>query len=358
MNQPADPLNLRHLFTLGPASNDHFVALRTGVGVLLPLLVLIALDRLDLAPFAIFGAFTGVYSRVPAQLDRLLMQLKASLVMWVMILAAWLTGHHLLDPLPEAPRLWALVGFTTIIAGLGSIAAGLFRLRPAGSLFHIFAFAAISSLPGRPGLGEAMFTATAVMIFSLIVGQLGRINPGRRTPWQVARVEPLSREFRRTVWREALAYVVAAGLAGVLAAALSGPLGRGHVYWAMVAAVVPLVGHTMRHRIARGIHRVLGTIAGLALIAIVVAVQPPVWAAVLLIGITQFLAELFIVRNYFLGQMFVTPLALIGTAMGSGLAVGVLWDRLVETLIGATVGIAVTLVVDRLSSRSASMRAG
>lgn len=45
------------------ANKDHHPALRCAVGVFVPLFMLVLLGRLDLAIFASFGAFTGIYGR-------------------------------------------------------------------------------------------------------------------------------------------------------------------------------------------------------------------------------------------------------------------------------------------------------
>lgn len=62
VSPPTDPLKLTKLFTFGPANNDHWVGLRAGLGTLLPLVGLVAMGRFDLTPFAVFGAFVGIYS--------------------------------------------------------------------------------------------------------------------------------------------------------------------------------------------------------------------------------------------------------------------------------------------------------
>jgi len=55
-------------------------------------------------------------------------------------------------------------------------------------------------------------------------------------------------------------------------------------------------------------------------------------------------AEMFIARQYMLAQVFVTPLALISTLLVAPVPPGILLrDRIVETIIGAAVGIAVVL---------------
>ena len=353
----ADPLKLRHLFTFGPAHEDHWVGLRAGLGTFLPLVILVAVGRYDLTPFAVFGAFVGIYSRVPGHLDRLLMQLKSAALMWLVILLAWVSGTAMHLTEATTTGLWLLVISTTCIAGLAAIIAGFFRLRPAGSLFHIFSFAAIAQMPNLPPLADGMFTTTWVMVLGLILGQLGRILPSRRTVWQVTPVDPLTKDVRTTVWVDALAYVTAAGIAGVVAALLTGPLNMNHVYWAMVSAVVPLAGHTTRHRMARAKHRVLGTLVGLTAIALIVLAQPPAWGAVFIVGIALFITELVVARNYFWASALITVMSLVGTTIGTTMESSLIYDRFIETLIGLVVGVLVALVYSAAQRRRSGHRA-
>ena len=64
---------------------------------------------------------------------------------------------------------------TTAVAGLGTIATGFWRLRPVGSLFHIFAFAAISSVPNQPPLWQGMLAAVLTVAFSILLGLSGML---------------------------------------------------------------------------------------------------------------------------------------------------------------------------------------
>lgn len=334
-------LALRRLFTLGPANGDAYVGVRVGLGALLPLLLLIVLGRLDLAPYAVFGAFAGVYSRAPGHLDRLLVQIKAAALMWVVVLGAWFAGRYLVHGSETTAGSWWLIGLTTFVAAAASVAVGFLRLRPAGSLFHIFAFAAVASIPASPGLGDAMFTTSATMMFAVLLGQVGRLRSRNRTPWQVTPAPPLDMSKAKVVWQEGLAYLIASGVAGGVALLLSGPLGMGHTYWAMVAGVVPLVGRSSRMRVVRAVHRVLGTAGGLVVMSLIVLLQPQPWVAVLLMGVLQFATETVIIRNYFWGTLFITPMALIGTSIGRRIDGSVLYDRAVETVIGVIVGLIV-----------------
>jgi len=341
-----DPLHWKQLFRLGPAQKDHRAALRAGFGVFLPLAVIVGFDRVDLALFAVFAAFTNIYGRGPSYSRRLQAQVRGGGLMWLVILLALLAGS-VLDVGTDA-GMWAAIALTTVIAGACSVATGLLQIRPAGSLFHIFAFAAITTLPFDVTWWEALATATSTFALGLVIGQVGRWRQpeserlrGRAQPNPAE--QPLKPVVRRAIWIESIGYVLAAAVAGAIAHALAPLLSTEHTYWAMVAAVVPLVGHTTRDRVARGVHRVLGTVVGLGAMAVIIWWAPPTWVLLLLIGLLQFGTEMLIIRNYFWAQVCVTPLALTGVSLAQGLHASLLYDRIIETAIGAIVGIAVVL---------------
>jgi hypothetical protein len=333
------------MFSMAPANKDHHPALRCAVGVFIPLLTLVLLGRLDLAIFASFGAFTGIYGRGEPHGIRFALQLRAGLLMLLVILLAALAARmEDVWRLDGPTTTWLLVLATTLVAGACSVAISWLRLRPAGSLFHIFAFAAIASIPNQPPLWEGMLVSVLTTAFCLLIGFSSRLLPSHRTPWNRPPRIRRTPDERRAAWLEGFGYLVAAGLAGALATWAGGRLGFGHNYWAMVAAVVPLVGHTTRHRVRRGIQRIIGTVLGLVLLAGVVLLGLQPWQTVLVMALCQFGAEMFIIRQYLVAQVFVTPLALISTLLVVPSSPALLLrDRIIETVIGAAVGIAVVL---------------
>ncbi len=336
---------LAEMFSIAPANKDHHPAIRCAVGIFVPLLTLVLLDRLDLAIFASFGAFAGIYGRGEPHATRFVVQLRAGALMLLVILLAAFTARAAPAWGIDAPAAgWLLVLATTLVAGSCSVTIAWLRLRPAGSLFHIFAFAAIASVPHQPPLWQGMLVAVLTTALSLVIGFSARILPGHRSPWVWPAPIRRTAGERRAAWLEGFGYLVAAGLAGSLATLAGQWLGFGHAYWAMVAVVVPLVGHTTVHRVRRGVQRIIGTVLGLALLAAILLLGLSPWQTVLVIALCQFGAELFIARQYVLAQLFVTPLALISTLLVVPASPTVLLrDRIIETLIGAAVGIAVVL---------------
>ncbi len=334
------------MFTLAPAHNDHRVGRRCGIGIGVPLAVLLAIGRIDLAIFVAFGAFTSIYGRNEPHRQRLGHQGRAGALMFIVILAGALSSRLGLDA-------WGIVLGTTLVAGLGTVATGYWRLRPAGSLFHIFAYAAIASVPAHPPLWQGMLASGATITFAILLGLSGMLPAKYRTPWD----KPLRPRFTaaelNASWADGARYAAAAATAGSGATLL----GIGHNYWAMVAATVPLVGATFRHRIHRGINRMLGTFGGLAVTAVILFAGLAPWQLVLVIALLQCGAELFIARNYALAQVVITPLALLSTELShASNPATLIQDRAVETVIGALVGMALVLLLQLRASRARARR--
>ena len=168
---------------------------------------------------------------------------------------------------------------------------------------------------------------------------------------------PLGRPGPLQLLREAitpgsttLPVVARVGIAVPVAGFIASGLGIDHAYWAMSAAVLILhQGLDWLRTLERGIQRLLGTWAGLVLAAVILALHPQGLWLVLTVAVLQFTIEMFVVRNYALAVVFITPAAL--TIATGGLAVGDVGDLLLarglDTLIGFVVAVAVYLPTAR-----------
>ncbi|TFB69888.1 FUSC family protein [Cryobacterium sp. Hz9] len=332
-------LYVRALVSVPPAVNDHWPALRVGLGVTVPVLVLLIFGHPELTIYAVFGAFTGMYGRGEAHQLRLVHQAQAGAVLLTGVtVGVALSITHI--------QAWGLVSIEAFLAGLGSLVADKIKLRPAEPFFGIFALGACASIPTVIPLWTAALICAASALFSLLVGFAGWFR--NRTWDSTARrtAEPRSGPWLPKAGVHATRYVVAVAAAGALGLLL----GIGHAYWAMAAAAVPLAGADLPSRVERGIHRVLGTYAGLGVTAGVLLLHPGTTVLVILVMVLQFPTELFMVRHYGLALVFFTPVILLMTQLASPVdPMSLLADRGLETLIGAMVGITVVLLIrDRL----------
>ncbi|ADU49907.1 FUSC family protein [Intrasporangium calvum] len=332
----------RSLVTMGPHRGAHRVALRAGISVLVPLLLLVSIGRPELTPYAAFGAFTSLYGRAHRHTDRTGMQAIAGVA-----LVASVTLGVAVSLAPASQ--WLVVPVGALLAAWGSLTSDAYRWHPPGPLFLVFGFAVCAMVPAQPmDLLVAPAVAGASGVFSLLVGHVGAL----RDPASWARpVLPRPRfgdALEPTGSRaHLLRYLVAVTASGALATTS----GWEHPYWAMVASVVVLSGPDLASRFVRGLQRIIGTLLGVGVAAAVLAWAPHEGAgAVLVIAGLQMLAELFVGRNYALALLFVTPLALLMGQLLAPSPVGpLLRDRLLETVLGALVAMVVLLTVpDRL----------
>lgn len=126
-----------------------------------------------------------------------------------------------------------------------------------GPFYAIFALGACASVPTTIPFWLAVGICAASAAFSGVVGVSGWV---RNRIWSSAPApEAMTADSARAVRVHAVRYLIAVGIAGAL-----GVLGgAGHANWTMAGAAVPLAATNRKSRILRGIHRVIGTLAGI-----------------------------------------------------------------------------------------------
>ncbi|MCE3550350.1 FUSC family protein [Pseudonocardia sp. RS11V-5] len=321
---------VRELVRFEAHAGAHRPALRCGISVGVPMLVLLVLGRLDLLGAATFGAFAAIYGRnltVPARTQ---VQALTGLGLVASVAFGLLAAH-----LPASPWLALLVLVGVAVAG--TIGGEVVGWKPGGPLFFVFAAGAFAGAHplGLAAALQVVAVAAGSAAFAVVVGSAGALLPGhvrRRAPLLAV---PLREAARREIVLEVL-------LACAVTAPLAVLLGVDHVYWALVAAVVPLSVTGSRARVNRGVMRIGGTLGGLAVAAALLALHLPGWAIVVAAVALQTAAELLVMRNYAVALLFITPLALVvGTTMHPVPTGTLLTDRLVATVAGVLVALAV-----------------
>ncbi|MFD7186006.1 FUSC family protein [Streptomyces sp. NPDC059904] len=123
-------------------------------------------------------------------------------------------------------------------------------------------------------------------------------------------------------------------------------LGIGRPYWALVTAA-SLYQANVTLTWNRTVQRVAGNLAGVLVFAAVVPLAHVGQIFVVLFCLLfSFGAEAFISRNYWLGSVCVTPMALLITEFARTQEAGeLIADRVVDTLVGALLGIVAAVIV-------------
>ncbi|MGX1268189.1 putative membrane protein YccC [Streptomyces phaeoluteigriseus] len=144
---------------------------------------------------------------------------------------------------------------------------------------------------------------------------------------------------------------VRTALGCALAGWVSLALGVGRPYWALVTAA-SLYQANVTLTWSRGVQRVVGNLVGVLAFAAIVPLAHLHQAALVLTCLAlNFGAEALISRNYWLGSVCVTPMALLITEFAQYQDAGTLiTERVVDTLVGALVGfVAAVAVTNRRS---------
>ncbi|MDF3147155.1 FUSC family protein, partial [Streptomyces sp. T21Q-yed] len=160
----------------------------------------------------------------------------------------------------------------------------------------------------------------------------------------------------RPLWRR-LGPLAPLAVRTALGCALAGyaslALGIGRPYWALVTAA-SLYQANLTLTWGRGVQRVVGNLLGVLLFAALVPLAHTGEVALVLCCLAlNFGAEALIGRNYWLGSVCVTPMALLITEFTGFQEPGrLITERVVDTLVGALVGlIAAVAVPDRAWQR-------
>jgi hypothetical protein len=318
------------LFRLAPAPAPRWaIGLRAAVAMATPIAVMTVLGRPDLGFQAATGAFVALYGTHLPVAERLRV---VPFVAGGLIVAASLGA--LAGPSPVA----TLIGLAVVtIAAAAAMFA--FSVGPPGPLFLVLVYGLSAHIVASGADAATYVTAVACgILFAALVSLAPLVLPSRRRVdarplRQVLPGPSLAAGERTLVLRVAIVTLVGIGVALFL--------DPDRAYW-IVGAAVAVVGVVADRRAAfsRGLHRMIGTVLGAGVYLLLAPLPIPALGLALLLAVLQFAIELFVVRNYALALVFITPLVLLltGAATGAVDSVAVAAERVVDTLAGAALG--------------------
>ncbi|WP_062313978.1 FUSC family protein [Demequina rhizosphaerae] len=325
------------LGTLVPAKEPRWpIALQAAIVLTVPILVGIAVGRIDLGLIAATGAFTVPYFAALPRLERLRLRPIAGLVL---VLTSAL-GALL------APYTWlSALGLVTVTILIG-IAVHGYRLGPPGPLFPILVYG-MSGHAVNGGVPPLVLVGTVAAGCAWAV--VASIAPlVRRVHWQVS-PRPLRVLLAPPEWdRGARELVMRTAIVAIAGTALSLLyVDPDRAYWTVAAGVV-VVGVVPGRgpAVTRGLHRAVGTVVGVGVyVAIAYSGMPPL-ALALTLGALQYVTELSITRHYAIAVAAVTPMALVIVTASAGELgdLSVTGERILDTALGAGLAVATALL--------------
>ena len=330
--------DLRSIVELRPSPPRLFVALQGAVAIGIPTVGFAVAGRPELGLLASSGAFLALYLTARSRRDR------AAKLPW---LALGFLAASALGIAASASTVLSLAVLFVVAAGSATLCLGL-NVGPPGALFFVLVAGVSGHVAGPADLdGGAVdgWLVLGMLALGLVVAYLVVLAPlvfprVRAADAAVPRA-PMRFEIDATIRIILVRLVIATGIAVLVTA----PLGIHRAYWVVVAVVAILQnGHRLRLTGLRAVHRVLGTLVGLGLFALVSLAGPSGIGLALLLMALQFVVELVVIRNYGLALVFITPLALTIAAQAGTSDVGVIvGERFFDTLLGAAIAMTILL---------------
>lgn len=319
------------LFAFAPSRGPRWhLATQAALGIAAPIAVMTLLGHAPLGYIAASGAFTVLFAGSAPAVDRARI---------LPLVAAGLVAAATLGVL-VAGSPWLVSIGVVLVSVVSAALAFSFRLGPPGPLFFVLVFGLSAHVAATSALAAPVYIAAlaAGCAFSYLVAMTPLLLPrarrvARRPLRDLLPGPSLDPDGRMLLLRVAIVAVV-----GVLLGLVVDP---GRTYW-IVGSAVAVIGIAAARRAAfqRGLHRMLGTVVGAGVYALLALLHPAgLWLAVLL-GALQFSIEMVVVRHYALALVFITPLVLLltGAATGEIGSLDVAFERIVDTVVGAALG--------------------
>lgn len=317
---------LRHFIHLNPSRRPWQMPLAATIALCSPLIAGLSFDRIELGLIAMLGSLAFL------NLPDTNMQHRMRLMMGVSIgmMSCYLLGAlmHFYPP--------AVIIMLTMIAIIANMAARYYRLPPPGVLFLLMA-ASIAAYTPATLLEISLHVGLVALgaLFACIVAGFYSLYHLRRTPPAEAPTSGMDFDY---VVVDSVIIGSCVGVSLLLAELLQ--LER--PYWVPVSCLAIIQGASLRMVWNRHLHRIVGTVMGLALMWLLLMLPQDPWLIVTLMIVLSFVIEILVVRHYGLAVIFITPLTIFlaeAGKWGQQTPLDIMLTRMLDIGLGSSVGL-------------------
>ena len=308
----------------------------------------IALPLVYLSPwsqligFASLGALVALFGRFAPQASRNRVVLLCAICQTLAVLSMSLVATAGAPLAVQLALLAVLCGVFCFVTTTG-------KFGPPGAL--IFIFAAGASMSQSVTLQQTMERTAATAIVALLACVICMLTEYFRH--QASPEKPFPSEPLRPVSHRLIAAARVAFGAGVAAFAVYA-MGAAHPAWAAMGAVAVMQGAHLHINMSRALQRMAGTLLGAVVAWMILTHAPSIWTLIAILAFLQFATEVIIGSNYALGQILVTPMALLMTYIAAPSLNGadMVSERVFDTLLGAGIGIVFAVLFSTRDDRA------
>lgn len=291
--------------------------------------------------FAALGTLVALFGRFAPTQSRKRIVFQAGICQCLAVLgmsgAAWLGASDITQLVLLALACGVFL-FISLTGGFGA---------PGPLIFVFAAGASMFSTPSGQEVFERVLATAMVAALAWVICALS--EAWRHVP---SAERPLPAEAELAL-RIRLAAALRSTIGAGIAVFVSHAFGADHPAWAAMGALAVMQGAHLHISMNRALQRMAGTIVGAALAWIVLVQDPSVWTVIAVLILLQIATEMVIGINYAFGQILVTPMALMMTHLAAPDAAGVALvpERVLDTFLGAVVGIMVAVLLSTIDDR-------
>ena len=322
--------------------NSILAGVQAGLAVALAVGLVAVSPWSNLIGAASLGAMAALFGRFAPKRRRSIIVSYAALCMMVSIGSMSLASFFGL-PMPVLLVLLSVLGAVYFLICM------ILRFGPPGAL--IFMFAGMAGMHAPSSLSEVGLRVAATVFGGIVAVVVCAATEFLRkgevpNPQSVPSVRNQLAQFAPAFLRIS----VGSAIAGLIAYSM----GQAHPGWAAMGATAALQGvhlHTTYHR---ALQRVAGTVVGSVVIWMILSQEPNIWMGLAILVALQIVTEIVIGFNYALGQVFVTPMALMMTYLSNPGSSGATMapERVLDTVLGAAIGTLIAVVISTRKDRS------
>lgn len=343
----------RDLLSVGQLQESLLVAAPPSVqnasiaGMQAALSILIALASMHLSPwphlvgFPALGALAALFGRYASVPVRRRIVLICGSLLTAGVLVPSLVSYAGAPP-------GVMVLLLALSAGAFTIAVSHLRLGGPGAVIFVFAVGAVM---GPVETWQTVLERTVATAWGATLAWFVCMLTDRLRSQEV--IVPGTPPTRHPPFSHQLIAAARITVGAAISAWVAYTAGWQYPAWAAIGATAVMQGPSLHVTMNRSLQRMAGTVVGACIVWAILVQEPSFWVVVSAIVLFQFITEVIIGYNYALGQIAITPMALLMTYLVSPTASSNMpVERVMDTIVGAALGILFAVLFSTVDDRA------
>jgi uncharacterized membrane protein YccC len=333
---------VKELLHIKNPEDAFFRPLGAGLALLIPLILAMTLNNMQIAAFAALGAFAYLaFQRKSISYNLKAIFLHGFVLAWALNLGI-LTGR-----IP-----WIIPFAIAFFSFVAYLVCEIFRIPKPKHFFVIMVYATGTNINIHQADTMKIFIAYLGIgvLSSLLIGLLVSCFEG--LPWKIEKTKfeklKVINKYYVSIYQKPEIFLNAFHFSMILFVAgyVSYLLRDTYGYWVLISTAAVLSGEEIQHIQRRYVGRILGSIVGLLIGAMLVNTEPSLVLTIALLTVLNICIEYFMPRNYAIANFFTNPLVLLLGRLTTGtFTMNMITYRLTGVVLGSVIAFVLVAIM-------------